>query len=52
MAIEVADNDRSLNYGGGTHGGFWCYLGANTDQLVLDEIGFDYVGPMILHMDS
>ena len=30
---------------------FWGYIRSNLDQGVLGEIGFDYVGPMILHME-
>ncbi len=52
VAIEVADNDHSLNYGGKIHGVFWCYPGANMNQGRVGKISFDYFGPMILHMDS
>ncbi len=52
MAIKVADDDCGFNDGSRIYGRFWSYPRANLDQGVLSEIGFDYVGPMILHMDS
>ena len=52
MAVEAADDDRGLNDGGRIHGCFCAIQELIWTKGVLGEIGFDYVGPMILHMDS
>ncbi len=53
MAVEIAVNYRSFDYGGAE---YMAAFGAIQELIgtkgVLGELGFDYVDPMILHMDS